>query len=421
MDLGLMLHHIFNDKRFSTLFENASIGIVVADSDGNIEDVNKYVLTEFGYAKKDLLHQKVEFLIPERLRAKHEALRAAYSKKPASLSIPAYKNLKGLRKDGTEFLVEMSIGYYDDNGDTYYIAFINELSRKKEAQETIKLLIAELDQRVKESTRSLNATVDQLSRQIKENERKDAVLVKALEREKELNELKSRFVSVASHEFRTPLSGVLASTYLLSKYTKGEEQPQRDKHIKRIISSVNLLNEVLGDLLSIDKIEQGDFKPNLTHFNINTVVNEIIQSMQHMLKKGQNISLAYNGETGIAYIDQSMFQHIITNLLSNAIKYSPENSPIDIIIDQEDPTIIIKVKDHGIGIPKEDQGKLFKRFFRSSNAAHIEGTGLGLNIVKKYVEVMDGTITYASELNKGTEFVITFNNQKEHYENDIDS
>ncbi len=416
-----MLHHIFNNNQFSTLFDQAFIGIIVVNNKGEIEAVNKYILDEFGYEEHEIIHQKVEFLVPAQYKEVHERHRETFFLNPTNLSIPADRNLKGIKKDGSEFYIEMKLGFYKEQEDNYYIAFVNNISQKKEAEDTIKRLNAELDQKVKESTRSLNATVDQLSRQIKENERKDEELEKALEKEKELNQLKSRFVSVASHEFRTPLSGVLASTYLLSKYTKGEEQPHRDRHIKRIISSVNLLNEVLGDFLSVDKIEQGNFKPNLTWFNVSDEVNEIIQELKYILKAGQNISYQHNGETSIAYIDKSMFHHIITNLLSNAIKYSPENSPIEIIIDQVDQKLVIRVKDYGIGIPEKEQENLFKRFFRSSNAVHIEGTGLGLNIVKKYVEILDGTIAFKSEINKGSEFIITFNNQIEQNENGSDS
>jgi PAS domain S-box-containing protein len=416
-----MVAQNFVKQHFPTIFDNACIGIIITDADGTIKAANKYVHTEFGYNEGELLNHKVEILVPKRLREKHEGLRAEFNRNPANISIAPERNLKGVKKDSREFPVEMSLGFYKDNDKTCIIVFINDLSKTEQAEDTIKQLNAELDQKVKENTRSLYATVEQLSQHIKENERKDEELVKALEKEKELNALKSRFVSVASHEFRTPLSGILASTYLLAKYTRGDEQQQREKHIKRIISSVNLLNEVLGDFLSVDKMEQGNFKPNLTTFNISDAVNELTQNMRHLLKKGQSISYKHSGRNEIAYLDHSMFQHILTNLLSNAIKYSGENSRIDVAIEHKGQKLILRVKDHGIGIPEKDQDNLYKRFFRGSNATHIEGTGLGLNIVKKYVDILDGTIAYNSVVNKGTEFIITFNNQKERYEDNTGS
>lgn len=417
----MTLNHIFSDHHFSTLFEHAHIGIIVVNESGDIEAANKYILKEFGYNEDELIHQKVEFLIPQHLHERHIGLREDFNKHPVSATVVPRKDIRGLRKDGSEFQIEISLGYYKAKKGNFFIAFLNDLSKTIEADETIEQLKSELDQRVRESTRSLHATVEQLIRQIKENERKDAELTKALEKEKELNKLKSKFVSIASHEFRTPLSGILASAYLLAKYNRESDQPQRDKHIKRIMSSANMLNEVLGEFLSVDKMEQGNFKPNLTVFEINSMAEEVIQNMQHMLKTGQRIAYIHKGDNDIAYLDHSMFRHILSNLLSNAIKYSPEDSGIELAIEQKNEKLIVRVKDHGIGIPVNEQQELYKRFFRCSNATHIEGTGLGLNIVKKYVDVLDGTIEFNSEENIGTEFIIRFKNQKELYENHIGS
>ncbi len=407
----------FNTKNFATLFENVPLGVLVVNEDGLIEAANKYLLKEFGYKAREIQGMEVELLMPAEYREKHKLYRAEFSNAPVSMAIDPERNLKGIKKDGTEFPIEMSLGHYVDGGVTYFTAFVNDALRKNEAEETINKLKADLDQRVKETTRSLHATVEQLSRQIRENERKDAELMKALEKEKELNQLKSRFVSIASHEFRTPLSGILASTYLLSKYTKEEQQILRDKHIKRILSSVNLLNEVLGDFLSIDKMEQENFKPNLTSFKIDDMVDEIIQSLQYILKDGQNIIYTHNELDDSAYLDHSMFKHILTNLLSNAVKYSPACNEVNLDIQLVGETLTIRVSDHGIGIPEKDLEHLYQRFYRCSNSTQFQGTGLGLNIVKKYVDALDGTIACISEENKGTEFIITFKNQRDHYEN----
>ncbi len=417
----MLLHHIFRNKEFSALFENAVLGVIIVNKEGQIVAANKHVYDEFGYLEPELDNQSMECLIPGRLHDIHKQHRLEYYKNPLSKAVCLGLGVDAVRKDGTEFKVEVSLGHYTSKEGEYFIAFINDLTKKLEADKTIQQLKGELDQRVKESTRSLHATVDQLSRQIKENERKDAELIKALENEKEMNALKSRFVSIASHEFRTPLSGILASTYLLSKYTKESDQPQRDKHIKRILSSANLLNEVLSDFLSVDKMEQENFRPNPTLFDIGVLVTEIIQNLQHMLKPGQEIDYNQECDNDIAFLDTSMLHHILTNLLSNAIKYSPENSKIELSVVRKSDDCILRVKDHGIGIPQPEQENLYKRFFRSTNAAHIQGTGLGLNIVKKYVDVLDGTIDCKSEENKGTEFIVRFKNQKVVYENHISS
>lgn len=220
---------MLDKKQFATLFDHAGIGIVIVDPSGEIFAVNKYILQKFGYDESELLHHKVEILIPEPLRAAHVGYREQYAKYPVSCAAGLGREIKLVRKDGSEAIIELALGYYKNYEEVYALVFIDDVTEKKHAEETIRQLNADLEQRIKESTKSLKETVEQLSRQVRENERKDAELMKALAREKELNELKSRFVSIASHEFRTPLSGILASTYLLSRYTKEEEQSQRGK------------------------------------------------------------------------------------------------------------------------------------------------------------------------------------------------
>jgi signal transduction histidine kinase len=216
---------------------------------------------------------------------------------------------------------------------------------------------------------------------------------------------------MASHEFRTPLSAVLSSAYLLSRYTTTEDQAQRNKHIQRIVASVSSLTEILNDFLSVGKIEEGNIYPHFGNYNIEKQMNEVMQDIQHLQKPGQTINYTHSGPE-VVCLDPSMMKHIVTNLLSNAVKFSPENSNIDLVTDNKPDMFILSVKDHGLGIPKEDQESLYKRFFRSSNVTNIQGTGLGLHIVNKYAELMHGKVECASEVGKGTQFTITFTNKK---------
>lgn len=458
--------------------------------------------------------------------------------------------LWGVKRDGTEFPVEVSLGHYRIGDENYSLAFVNDITQRKETEQAIIQLNAHLEERVKEGSQSLARTVTQLGNQIRETERKDAELERvnaflnniwnhagalicvcdtngvlqffnpaaerwlgytsaevigkkammdfylqdelvakahelsvvagrevtpdfdifkvcalqenannhechylrkdgsmfyasvniaplkdaqgnisgylgiaidisekkkggsellaALEKEKELNELKSRFVSMASHEFRTPLSAVLSSAYLLSKYVKTEDQPQREKHIQRIVASVNTLTEILNDFLSVGKIEEGNITANYREYDITAQMHEIVQDVQHLLKKGQEIRYSHTGQDTRFNLDASMMKHIVTNLLSNAIKFSPEGMAIDLVTAIKGKKLVLSVTDKGIGIPAEDIDNLFKRFFRSSNVTNIQGTGLGLHIVAKYAELMDGIIECSSKLGEGTKFTITF-------------
>lgn len=400
------------NNQFASLFDHASIGIIIANKSGEILMANNFVQKQFGYDTGEMMGLRVEQLIPSRYRERHVKHRENYERDPHNRPMGLGMELSGVRKDGTEFPVEVSLGHYKLNGEDFAMAFVNDITQRKETEDAIKQLNKHLEQQVKEGSQSLAYMVDKLSEQIQETEKKDLELQKALDKERELNELKSRFVSMASHEFRTPLSGILSSAYLLTQYKTTEQQPQRDKHIQRIISSVTNLTEILNDFLSVGKIDEGLVKVNYSNFDVKEQSVEITHEIHHLLKKGQNILYKHHGDVIIA-LDQSMIRHIVINLLTNAIKFSPEDSPIEMFTEKTNKHFRLSVKDHGIGIPVEDQKDLFKRFFRSQNATNIQGTGLGLHIVHRYVDLMCGTVECKSEVGKGTEFIITFENSNQ--------
>ncbi len=232
-------------------------------------------------------------------------------------------------------------------------------------------------------------------------------LTRALEREKELSELKSRFMSIASHEFRTPLSTILSSTSLIDKYNKEEQDENRKKHTTRIKSSVKNLTDILDEFLSLDKLEQGKVEVSKSPIDLHELLTEIIDELTGMLKTGQSIFLSYDGGKNIVQ-DKKILRNVLLNLLSNAIKYSQENKTVNLFVENNNNLVTIKVEDKGIGIPEEDQKNLFGKFYRAKNALNIQGTGLGLNIVKRYVELMDGNITFFSKQHEGSTFTISF-------------
>ncbi len=311
------------------------------------------------------------------------------------------------RKDGSEFPVEISLGVYETPNGRFVVAFVSDISLRKQSEDALRELNTELEQKVADRTESLSKLVKRLELQMKEIEQKDAELRNALQKEKDLNELKSRFVSMASHEFRTPLSTVLSSSYLISRYTAAEEQPQREKHIQRIVSSVNLLTDILNDFLSVGKIEEGRIHVRPANVNVESILGSTIQELFELNKKNQHITYAHAGPQE-ALLDPALLKHIMINLLSNAIKFSPENSAIVVSSEKEGQQLVIRVSDQGRGISQEDQAHLFERFFRGNNVSDIQGTGLGLHIVAKYTELMDGTIQCRSEVGNGTEFILTF-------------
>lgn len=231
-------------------------------------------------------------------------------------------------------------------------------------------------------------------------------VLEALAQERELNEFKSRFVSMASHEFRTPLSTVLSSANLLEKYQDEEHADKRAKHIQRIVNSVQNLTSILNDFLSLSKLEEGKVQTSPTEFDLYEWAQDIADEMQLMSKKDQQIIYEHEGERQSPHVDQNILRNITVNLLSNAIKYSGEGDRIWFRTEFINNHMEIQVRDEGIGIPKEDQEHMFDRFFRAHNATNIQGTGLGLHIVNKYAELLHGTVSFESKEGEGTTFTV---------------
>jgi PAS domain S-box-containing protein len=240
---------------------------------------------------------------------------------------------------------------------------------------------------------------------ISERKKAEESARKALEKEKELNAMKSNFVATASHEFRTPLTSILSSAVLLERYTTTEQQPNRERHISRIKSSTANLVQILEELLSLEKIESGKVPPKLTNFDIEDFIQKLCADFRETSRKGQSIIYEHTGAKLIDS-DQGFLRHVLTNLISNAVKYSPENTTIHVSSTVNNDFARFSVRDSGIGISQEDQKNLFQRFYRASNASHVGGTGLGLHIAKRYIDILKGTITVNSELDKGSEFVV---------------
>lgn len=399
-------------QRFGVLVDHASMGIIETDGHAQIININRFALNLFGYSKREIINKKIELLIPERFHNHHVYHRDEYISQPKNRPMGVGIDLFAIKKDGTEFPVEVSLSNYVRNGNQYVIAFISDISIRKNSEVEIKKLNDVLEETVEQRTKELRVVVSELEVS-KEN------LAKLLKKEKELSELKSRFVSMASHEFRTPLSTVLSSAYLLEQYNTGDEKPKREKHLKRIVSSVNMLTDILNDFLSVGKIEEGKIHVRYSEFDIQKLVVAVIDEIKDNLGKGQVIRYEHEGNSTV-YLDASLLKHIIMNLLSNAGKFSPEDSSILIRTVSADGYCSFSIKDQGVGISKDDQKHLMERFFRGANVSNIQGTGLGLHIVSKYLELMDGAISCNSEVEKGTEFLIVFNIKTSHHEKDTD-
>ncbi len=501
-----MLDNIENlNEVLHRLLVSSAEGFIISNEKGQIVLSNPAASKMFLYSSQEFEKLTIEDLVPQKFRKAHKHHRTDYNEKPVQRSMGIGLELYGLKKDGSEFPIEISLNHIRHKGKLLVMALITDITEKKKIEQRLFNLNQELEEKVKQRTIELeksqklyaiiarhfpNGTInvfdqdlnyvfvegkelfelgitsenlvgtnfiEKLDAQIRETAKENLLDVfkgkakqfeinykdniyllsavplpdeedkitqilvveqnistqkkaeqetlKALAKEKELNELKSRFVSMASHEFRTPLSSILSSASLLEKYNlnRGADSTEKaKKHISRIKSSVNNLTQILNDFLSIDKLESGKITSNIEKINLKELVHESIEEMSLIKKNNQEIIFDCTAKNKEVIIDGHIFKNILINLLSNAIKYSEEESKIYINCRVQNKKLYFQVKDEGVGIPKKDLKHMFERFYRASNVTNIQGTGLGLTIVKKYLDMLGGKIEIDSEENVGT-------------------
>ena len=400
-------------EAYREIFQSMSEGIIMVGEHGKIAIANPVAEQLFGYTKNELVGISIEDLLPTTLRKSHVNFRDGFNADPHPRRMGYGRDLVALRKDGSEFPVEVSLSFTKMDGQILVMAFVSDISQRKQTEDALKrseeqliVYATELEKKVEMRTEALNNTVSRLEREVIERKKAEDEVKKSLEKERELNDLKSKFVSIASHEFRTPLSTVLSSASLIQQYKDKGDLDKVDKHVSRIKSSVNHLTSILNDFLSLGKLEEGKVEVNIESIQLHEFLNEIIEQMSLALKEGQMVELNCKAQTKTIETDPRILRNIMFNLISNASKYSDVGKKIELICDQKKSNLSLTVKDHGIGIPLEDQKHLYDRFFRASNSSNIQGTGLGLNIVKRYTELLNGNISVKSEPNKGSSFTI---------------
>lgn len=409
---------------FNILLGAVSEGVIIVDEHQRIMEVNESAESIFGYTREELIEGSLNTLIPNRYHANHSAHFKGFMEKHERRQMGKGRDIFGLRKNGTVFPVEAGLNPFVIYGKTYVMALIIDITLRKKHEQQILELNDKLEKKVEARTKSLNQIVDELQKVNfeldEENKRRIEAEEKtqiALKKEIELNELKTKFLSLVSHEFKTPLSGILTSTVLLGKYKLAEEQEKRDKHIETITSKVHYLNNILNDFLSVERIESGKVNYNYKTFKLSKILNEVVYNSNMLLKDGQKIHYPENIDDLSIHQDEKILELALSNIVHNAIKYSPEYTNIDINVVQNDTDTIFKIRDSGIGIPKSEQKNVFNRYFRAENVLNIQGTGIGLNIVKSHLENLGGTIEFKSEEHKGSTFTMTLPN-KEEYEKD---
>ena len=396
---------------FRAIFDSSIEAILIIDKFGIIQMANRATATIFGYNPSFLKGKNVNLLMPAEKAKHHDLYLKNYLHTGKKKIIGIGREEEGQKKSGELFPLHLSVSEFTVGDQIFFMGIIHDLTEQKKVKQEILALNQKLEEKVSERTEELSSAVNQLlssneklNVEMRERAKIEEELRTAYSKEKELNELKSRFISMASHEFRTPLATILSSASIIGKYILEDQQPKRDKHINRIKSTVKNLNNILEDFILLSKQEEGKVEKNTEEFELYSVYVGVIEDMSGILKESQKINYNFKELTFNVNLNKSSLKNILYNLFSNAIKYS--DSDIEFRAKHNDIEIEFEIQDFGIGIPWNDQEYLFQRFFRASNVINIQGTGLGLNIINQYLEMMNGSISFVSKPGEGSTFTV---------------
>lgn len=408
-----------DSEAFKILFEGISEAILIVDSKLKIYEMNSSAEKLFQYNSNELLEHSINKLIPQRFHHKHDQYAHSFIEEAEKRQMGSDREISGVKKNGKEFPLEAGLNPFTLNGDTYTMVLITDISIRKEREAEIERLNRSLEEKVKSRTAELESIVDKLERsnsqlqhEIKKRRQAENKIKDALAKEKELNELKSKFLSLVSHEFKTPLSGILSSSTLAGKYTQTTQQDKREKHLQTIKNKVHYLTGILNDFLSLERLESGNVNYKFEKFSLQSLVNEVVYNANITLKSNQNLDYSDDLEDMILHQDKGVLELALSNLLGNAIKYSKEDAIIQFNIHSDAKKVYFEVHDEGLGIPQKDQKHIFDRYFRAENVANQQGTGIGLNISRTHIKNLGGDISFTSKEGSGTSFYISI--PKEH-------
>ena len=349
-------------EHVEAILNNSSDAIVLARADGKIRQINPAFYNLFGYSDDDIIGKSLTMLV----RANHVAKFEEAFQRIIANNQPERIELIGQRKDRTEFTFDIALAPFMED-EPSVICSLHDITQRKQLEQELR---------------------------------------GALEKEKELNDLKSRFSSMVSHEFRTPLAMIQSSSDLLKFYSDRLNNERKLEHLDAIQLQVKRLTGLLDEILVISRAESVGLEFHLEQTDLQVFCNSIVQEFQVMAAT-HRVDFSITGDCVLAYIDTKLIRQALTNLLLNAVKYSSEGSTVHLMLSCTPAHALIRITDQGIGIPEEDQKDLFEIFHRARNVGAIQGTGLGLAIVKQAVEAHGGTIGVESKIGVGTTFTIT--------------
>ncbi len=393
-----------SEERYRKLVASVPDIIIRTDLQGNILFVNDEISFVSPKISVDSVLGKnmLSFVIDEDKKTACENMKLMFEK---PLGIKEYRIELN---DGTRFVCELNGDVLRDssNKPTGMVFVMRDITKRKEIEKELKNYRLHLEELIKNRTNELETVNKLLQEEILKQIEAEKKVKEALEKEKELNYLKTKFISIASHEFRTPLTTVLSSTELLERYGRTWETEKYKKQIERIKKSVNYLTHLMDDVLIISRTDSGKATFNPKPIEFKKFCHSVVDEMRILLTEKQELEFSYSVDKNILFVDEKLLRHILNNVLSNAIKYSIDGGKILFGVTLFSNELQFIISDSGIGIPEEDQANLFEPFNRGKNVKDIHGTGLGMSIVKRSVELHKGTISFESKVGIGTTFNI---------------
>jgi PAS domain S-box-containing protein len=362
------------DERFRAVVEAAPDAMVMVSEDGTIELVNAQMLKLFGYRREEMVGQQVEMLVPPRFRERHVSHRSSFHAQASLRPMGAGLELAGLRKDGSEFALEISLSPLDqDAGGAVTCATVRDVTERRMVEEA-KALAAERER-------------------------------EAAARMREIDRMRSDFLSTVSHELRTPLTAITGfSEWLLNSWHVTDEEGKREM-LRRIHHAGGRLDFLIQDLLDFSRLERGHLRVDMFPLSLRSLVDEALQHTSSALDRHPVVR---DIEPTLVLADRVTLLRVLENLLTNAAKFSEPGSAVEVTSQIEGDHVALRVRDHGIGIPQAEHEKVFDRFYRVPSTAHATpGTGIGLAIVKQFTEALGGDVSVHSPEGGGTEFRLT--------------
>lgn len=402
-----------NDQKFCIeYFDTLEEGICIIDETGKIVRNNKSFEEIFGYERDELKSQTIDILLPKEVRKLHQDHVSHFFNSAITYKKRQGREFKVIKKDGSAAYVEIGLNQLELDGKLFVKAAVSDISSRKQKEFEIHALNLQLKNEVDKQTRELRKVVTELQntnkalvKEVRQKELAEMQAKQALQKEKELHLLQTKFLSMVSHEFKTPLSGMLTSLSLIKKYTNELDHSSLQKHIETINRLIFQLNNVLNDFLFLEKSDTNKLAYSIINFDVCELIREAHQDLESILKIGQSIHFECPETVFFINQDRTIVDFIYRNLLSNAIKYSQENKVIEVRLWIKEG-LFIEITDKGIGIPKDEQKHVFERFFRASNALFLQGSGIGLNMVKHHLEEIGGKISFESKEHKGSIFTV---------------